>query len=403
MDRVLKKSSIVSKSKTALATALLLGSITLTALPAVTVYAGFDSWAQITQSGKEKDIIEIGNALMAAGFNYESTIGILANINTESGFEVQMEENAATVTSQGAGFGLIQWTGGRRTALENYVKEKHGGKMTLAAQVDFLKYEMQTSHANNMENNYVTGQLNSYGLKLEGELPGSWEGFMKIKSYKDATALFMACMEIPGIPHWDQRAAIADELYNNLKGKLNGKPSSDSGSEGKKDSGVNANDIVEDSIPEETALLGMRKRSYLADKQTKLEWSDGSSLSVSEAYNVQSMKTTIKENVSFKLVDFIRNTVAFIGILFFLWGILFIIAYVFDTNNIFFKVSLVSLMTFGRHTVHSLQDSSERRVSRSAVTKLVIYSWVGGFFLVGGAVYGVIDFLYTILRGIFKF
>ena len=71
MDRVLKKSSIVSKSKTALATALLLGSLVVTSLPVITVYAGFDSWAQITQSGKEKDVIEIGNALMAAGFNYE--------------------------------------------------------------------------------------------------------------------------------------------------------------------------------------------------------------------------------------------------------------------------------------------------------------------------------------------
>jgi hypothetical protein len=49
-----------------------------------------------------------------AGLTPEQTAGIMGNIQRESGFNPGIEER-----SGGGGFGLVQWTGGRRTAIEN--------------------------------------------------------------------------------------------------------------------------------------------------------------------------------------------------------------------------------------------------------------------------------------------
>ena len=65
MGNVLRKNKKLLKF---LAVALVLAYQLL--LPLVAL-AGYDSWAQIVSSGKEATVIEIGNAAMKQGFNYE--------------------------------------------------------------------------------------------------------------------------------------------------------------------------------------------------------------------------------------------------------------------------------------------------------------------------------------------
>ena len=72
------------------------------------------------------------------GLNRAQALGILANIKRECGFNYTAVENG------GGGYGLIQWTGGRRTALVNWCNAhpSSGAYNTLEGQLAYLKVEM---------------------------------------------------------------------------------------------------------------------------------------------------------------------------------------------------------------------------------------------------------------------
>lgn len=72
-----------------------------------------------------------------AGYNQAATAGILANINYESGFKT------SCVGDGGTSIGICQWHASRKTRLQNYC-DQHGVKSdSLAAQLMFLKYELE--------------------------------------------------------------------------------------------------------------------------------------------------------------------------------------------------------------------------------------------------------------------
>ena len=72
------------------------------------------------------------------GLNRAQALGILANVKRECGFNYTAVENG------GGGYGLIQWTGGRRTALVNWCNAhpSSGAYNTLEGQLAYLKVEM---------------------------------------------------------------------------------------------------------------------------------------------------------------------------------------------------------------------------------------------------------------------
>ena len=65
---------------------------------------------------------------------------MLANIEKECSFRV-------TAASYDGGYGLVQWTGSRNTALKNWCKANGYDYKTLEGQLWYLKYELENSQS----------------------------------------------------------------------------------------------------------------------------------------------------------------------------------------------------------------------------------------------------------------
>ena len=74
------------------------------------------------------------------GLNTAAACGVLANIEKECSFRV-------TAASYDGGYGLVQWTGSRNTALKNWCKSNGYDYKTLEGQLWYLKYELENSQS----------------------------------------------------------------------------------------------------------------------------------------------------------------------------------------------------------------------------------------------------------------
>lgn len=78
------------------------------------------------------------------GLPTSSACGVLANIEQESGFNVN------AVGDHGTSYGLCQWHAGRYTALINFCKGKGLDYQTVNGQLEYLKYELETGYSEMM-------------------------------------------------------------------------------------------------------------------------------------------------------------------------------------------------------------------------------------------------------------
>ena len=158
-------------------------------------------------------------------------------------------------------------------------------------------------------------------------------------------------------------------------------------------------DLGNDGLPKEWELVGMSKRRYLYESQNKIELPNGDSgLSVKQRQHLASIKEDVTAVDGFNLIVFLRTLVAFVGILFFAWAIFLIVAYLFDRSNIFFEISLVSIMTMGSVTVMALDESDARRANTSLIARKTILSLVIGYVLVAGVMYSGLDWLFQLIQ-----
>ena len=81
---------------------------------------------------------KIGNCLISAGFTPAQAVGMLANIQQESGYD------PGAVGDGGTSFGLCQWHAGRGTNMKNYVGS--GWATNIEKQVEFLVKELKESY-----------------------------------------------------------------------------------------------------------------------------------------------------------------------------------------------------------------------------------------------------------------
>ena len=75
------------------------------------------------------------------GFNIASASGILANIGEESSFEATKNESVS-----GAGYGLCQWTGSRRSSLINWCANNGYDYTSIDGQLSYLNYELKNNY-----------------------------------------------------------------------------------------------------------------------------------------------------------------------------------------------------------------------------------------------------------------
>lgn len=124
--------------------------------------------------------------LRGAGFSEAQTAGAMGNIEAESGFDSSIVERGS-----GAGFGLCQWTGGRRTKLQSYASSAGKNANDVNTQLDFLIAEMSP---NGGCNGYATYQFMS--TTYEGR-KWSADSFQNATDVTTATKAFCYCFERP--------------------------------------------------------------------------------------------------------------------------------------------------------------------------------------------------------------
>ena len=178
----------------------------------------------------------IWDFLKYKGLSDAAAAGVLGNIQAESGFKPGIEEIA-----NGIGYGLIQWSFGRRDALEAAARQRGVDPSNLQFQLEYLWEESLDPNT-------------SYGKKL------SSAGFYTTDSPADAAYYFHKYVEISA----DSRSAIqnnrcapAEKWYNEFKGTSAGNVSGSQ--ESKSDWGTVA---VTSSIATATLSTGATVSNY---------------------------------------------------------------------------------------------------------------------------------------------
>lgn len=135
------------------------------------------------------------NFLRANGFTAQAACGVMANIWAESGFQITVEEY-----SGGGGYGLCQWTGGRRTNLVNWCQSNGYTYTTLDGQLNFFLYEFNGG--------------DSTWVAFANDNCGGTAGFKKLTSVETATTFFLRGFERAGVERLQERLNKANEYYN---------------------------------------------------------------------------------------------------------------------------------------------------------------------------------------------
>ena len=74
------------------------------------------------------------------GLSSAAACGILANIKCESSFR------PTAYNSSGGSYGICQWTGGRKTRLQDFCSKNGYDYKTIRGQLYFLKYELENNY-----------------------------------------------------------------------------------------------------------------------------------------------------------------------------------------------------------------------------------------------------------------
>jgi len=89
----------------------------------------------------------IREGLIARGLPEHVADAFVLNFQDESGLKTDINEAAPIVPGSRGGFGLSQWTGPRRVALEKFATERGTPTSDLDTQLDFLMYELEGPEA----------------------------------------------------------------------------------------------------------------------------------------------------------------------------------------------------------------------------------------------------------------
>lgn len=394
-----------------------------TAVPSITAHAGYSSWDQVPADKKE-NAKAFFLSLREEGVSSEVAAAMTARANSESGFDPFMLEGGqsgwdkrlqAPEGDSAPAYGFLQMQdrrpSGRLGKMLAFVEQFEGGKGTSdpkvsaraqakAALEEFKSHDIFASYpVKDVGGTAVvttTGvsypiNLINYGYK---EQINSFEKFKSLKDAKLATLVWtMSAVRPAGWAYassYQNDFAMIDPILKEFGGlSVDGSSNSDK---------VDA-DLGNDGLPKEWELVGMSKRKYLYESQNKIDLPNGDSgLSVKQRQHLASIKEDVTAVDGFNLIVFLRTLVAFVGILFFAWAIFLIVAYLFDRSNIFFEISLVSIMTMGGVTVMALDESDARRANTSLIARRVILSLVIGYVLVAGVMYSGLDWLLQLIQ-----
>lgn len=197
---------------------------------------------QLTLAGKDNRE-KIYNFLVGKGLNSQQAAGVLGNIQHESGYSPTRHEQSHSDFNSG-GYGLAQWTFGRRTALKAYLdrtvpelvatyyNDNYGGGVRpddgyvpknsttgelmpladndalLSAELNFLFDETSARK--------ITSKTQSVTSAKQGD--NEWEALKKATSVEDATKIWLYNFEIPA--NIEQAAVTRSQAAQGILGEL---------------------------------------------------------------------------------------------------------------------------------------------------------------------------------------
>lgn len=161
------------------------------------------------------------NFLLTKQLPMESVCAVMGNITGESGWDVNAIEHGS-----GIGFGLCQWSYGRRGQIEAY-------GVSLQHQCEFLWSELSGENCKltgadpqwiaNSDCAGENGFVSDFSLQsfLTANYLGSkytWPDSDPIKKVEELTKAFCYCWERPGTPHISRRIESAKEFFETFAG-----------------------------------------------------------------------------------------------------------------------------------------------------------------------------------------
>lgn len=155
-----------------------------------------DTWQPTTEQIGTATMVF--NKLKEAGFSDAAACGILGNIQAESG----MRSSAVEIGS-GEGWGLCQWSFGRKSAVKNYCKEHGYAEDSAEGQAEYLIHELET------ESTWISG-LKSVGMTINE--------YKALQDMNKASDYFCVYWERPLIPNLETRQTYAQGYFTALGG-----------------------------------------------------------------------------------------------------------------------------------------------------------------------------------------
>lgn len=128
------------------------------------------------------------SGLMQRGLPLEIAQGVAAAMMAESRLDPGINEIAPLVPGSRGGYGLNQWTGPRRRALEAAARERGVPVDDMGFQLDYTMEE------------------------LRGPERRAYNALMTADSATDAARIYTENFLRPGIPHMDRRLAYAEQF-----------------------------------------------------------------------------------------------------------------------------------------------------------------------------------------------
>jgi LysM repeat protein len=144
--------------------------------------------------------LSLANALIRRGFTKDQAAAIVGNIWAECTFD-------HTETGSGGDFGLLQWLGPRKKALQEFANNRKSSIMNLTTQLDFIKYELLDEYDGKYA--YETTMFRramAYGDSIRDKA----EGFARYSERPKKAAL---AASLP------TRKKVAQQIYDLLTGK----------------------------------------------------------------------------------------------------------------------------------------------------------------------------------------
>lgn len=141
---------------------------------------------------------KIWNYLRSDGYSAAATAAIMGNMYAESGCQPDVTEAGG-----GGGYGLVQWTGSRRTDLVNWCANNGYSYSSLEGQLNFLSYEME-------------GGNSAWTVYAAAHCGGN-DGFKELTDVSAAVQYFLAGFEVAGVAALQKRMTAANDYYERWK------------------------------------------------------------------------------------------------------------------------------------------------------------------------------------------